>query len=161
MYTFYRLLDAVNSVAQDIPIPENSSMPVVITQNTFAVSVQALDPNDFEGLTFSASLGDQFHTDNEKIDPDMLSFDDAQQSTPTASIALPKNTFKEAGLMNSTRIVQSVYLTDSLFLRRNDSQRVVGSIVIAAGVANGVRVQGLTNPPVKLTFLKNPVSMHS
>ena len=136
-------------------------MPVVITQSTFAVSVQALDPSEFGGLTFSASLGDQFHTNNEPINPDILSFDDSQQSTPTASISLPTNTFERAGLLNSTKIIQSVYLTDALFLRRNDSQRVVGSIVIAAGLANGGRVNGLTNPPVKLSFLKNPVSISS
>ena len=51
----------------------------------------------------------------------------------------------------------TVFVTNSLFLRRESNDTKVGSIIIAAGVVGKKRVEGL-NPPMVAVFQKDPVS---
>ena len=139
-------------MAAEIPIPENATGPVVLSQRSFAVSVQ----KELGLQALSVSLGDSPFSDNQtELSEDSLIFSTVKSST--ASITLPQNLFDSLPASNSSRITHLVFLNHALFLRRNDSSLTVGSIIISASIINRT-VEGL-EPPVSLTFLKNPVSI--
>ena len=54
-------------------------------------------------------------------------------------------------ISNSTRITNAVFLSDSLFLRRDDKFMKVGSVIISAAVVGIDKIREL-NPPVTLNF---------
>ena len=142
-------------MSEDVPIG-NPSEPVVITRSAFAVSVQQVDINQFmeTGQTFSANLGNFSDVNLEKnIDSNDLSFD-MRTSQSTASLTLPNILF--SAISNNTRITHAVFLSDSLFLRRENNDMEVGGIIISASVVGSNSIDRL-NPPVTINFLKNPV----
>ena len=145
-------------MATDIPIPENSTEPEILLQESFAVSVQEVDPEEFDThQVFSVSLGSNpFSQDDLELNESSLVF--SSVNSPTASLTIPPNVFDMMRVSNSSRITQSVYLTDALYLTRNDSKLKVGSVILETSVVN-MTIEDL-NPPITLTFLKNPVSMH-
>ena len=143
------MLDALERVSENIPIPENETLALV-TQTTFAVSVHKVDLETFNGLNFSAVLG---NFSAQQIDKNALLFNMMSSDRPTGSLSLPSNLLDKA---NSTRVTLSVFNTNALFLRRNDNLNEIGSIVIAAGVVGTSRVKNL-NPPVEIAFQRNPV----
>ena len=147
-------MDALETVTENIPIPENDTS-VIVTQTTFAVSVRKIDPSTFMGLNFSAVLGE--FTSDQKIDESALFFDDTPKQRPTGSLSLPSN-LALVSKTNGTRVTLSVFVTDSLFLRRTNSSRKVGSVIIAAGVVGTERVENL-DPPMTAFFKTNPVSV--
>ena len=156
--TINRTLQVIASVAEQIPVG-NTSEPVVITRSTFAVSVQLVDLDKFTetGQTFSVSLG-TFSDLNvtENINPNNLSFD-MKLNQSTASLSLPNNFFSATpDITNNTRIIHAVFLSDSLFLRRENNDMEVGSIVISASLVGSNSVKGI-EPPINITLLKNPV----
>ena len=140
-----------------IVIPDNHTGPVILPLDSFAVSVQDVDPEEFGTQTFSVSLGDNpFSEFDMRLNENSLDFSSVTSST--ASLTLPQNLFDSLQFSNSSRITHSVFLTDALYLRRNDSVLEVGSVVIAASVVNST-IEGL-EPPVSLTFQKKPVSTY-
>ena len=141
----------------DIPIRNNSD-PVVITRRSFAVSVQQVDLDQFmeRGQTFSVNLGlfSDINT-TENINSNDLSFE-TRDTQSTGSLSLPNNLFSAiSNTGNDSRITHSVFLSDSLFLRRQNNNLKVGSLIISASIV-GSTVDDL-NPPITLSFLKNPV----
>ena len=151
----HSLRESIEDVTESIPIPENETQ-VVLTRETFAVAVQEVEPDSFEGLTFSADISNGFEDANTQLDMSSLSFSETDEAI--ASLSLPPTLFDNLvnASRNNTRITQSVFLTDSLFLRRENNFSEVGGIILAASVV-GNRVTGL-DPPIQLNFLKNPVS---
>ena len=158
-----RILETVQVVTEAIPIPENQTR-VVIPLRSFAVSVQEVQPADFEGQTFSAILGSMFEFDEEEqINVDSLVLEEREEAT--ASISIPPNIFMSLPISMvqnmTTRITHSVFLTDLLFIRREremDSRELeVGSIIISATITGNISVSGL-DPPIILVFVKSPVS---
>ena len=144
-------------VTNSLPIPENSTEPVLIPQRSFAVAVQRVNMSKTMGLSFSASFGEDFgFTSNETYNSSDLAFNMIQQQS-TGSISLPENLLSNLNeTRNDTRVSFQLFLTDSLFLRRDNNFTEVGSIILAASVV-GERLEGLA-PPVVLTFQRNLVS---
>ena len=154
-----RILEAIGSIVENVPIG-NISKPVVITRRTFALSAQQVDLNQFMeiGQNFSANLGGFSNLNtNESIDSSDLSFEMRMTSQATAAIRLPNNLFSAVpNVTNNTRITHAVFLSDSLFLRRDSNDLEVGGIIISASVVRYNSIQSL-DPPVSISFLKNPV----
>ena len=154
-----RILEAIGYIVGDIPVG-NISKPVVITRRTFALSVQQVDLDQFMelGQNFSANLGDFSNLNmNESIDSSDLSFELRTTTQATASVRLPSNLFSAVpNVTSNTRITHTVFLSDSLFLRRNSNDLEVGGIIISARVVGYNSIQSL-DPPVSISFLKNPV----
>ena len=145
-------------VTAEIPIPPNHTGPVILPQDSFAVSVQEVNPEEFEMQIFSASLGSNpFSNPNLELKDDSLAFSPVTSST--ASLTLPPNLFDSSRVSNSSHIALSVFLTDALYLRRNKSLLEVGSVVLSASVINKTIDQ--LDPPISLRFLKNPVSIYA
>ncbi|XP_019862297.1 PREDICTED: uncharacterized protein LOC109590854 [Amphimedon queenslandica] len=153
--TSSRILDAIENVVGDINIT-NSSEPVVIARNHFAVLVQQIDLKELNesSQVFSVNIGD-FATQN--ISWDDLSFGSNSVSPPTGSIQLPSNLLSSLSnnLSDDSKIAYAVFVTDSLFLRRKINYWTVGSIIISANVVGIGPVKGLKSP-VNLTFQLNP-----
>ena len=127
-----------------------------MVQNFFAVS--ALQPVDIEdisqlGLTFSID-----YSQSKSISSDDISFENNIVS-PTASISLPSNLFSNQ--YNISRIINTVFVTDSLFMRDSTSRDtpsnlMVSSIIISASVVGVETISGLM-PPVNISFRLDPV----
>ena len=133
-------------VSENIPIPENETSALII-QSTFAVSVQKVDPMTFTGLSISAVIDDQglivsMTMGNEKS---------------TGSLSLPSNLFQKA---NGTRVTMSVFATNSLFMRRDNNNSEVASIVISASVVGTPRVENIDPPGIMAEFQRKPVSSY-
>ena len=109
------------------------------------------------GQTFSANLGTFSDLNmSENIDSNDLSFNE-RTGQPTASISLPNNLFNAIlNVTNNTRITHAVFLSDILFLRRENNDMEVGGIIISASLVGSRSVEGI-DPPLNITFLKNPV----
>ena len=109
------------------------------------------------GQIFSANLG-TFSDLNvtENIDSNDLLFHMGPNQS-TASISLPNNLFSAIlDVTNNTRITHAVFLSDSLFLRRVNNDLEVGGIIISASIVGSNSVEDI-DPPLNITFLKNPV----
>ena len=154
------MLEAVESVVENIPIT-NISEPIVITQKSFAVSVHQVDTEEFTkfGQTFSVNYKG-FTDENQTLNSNDLVFGSPSQQT-TAIINLPNNLLIALPNItkNNTRISHSVFITDSLFLRRNNYNLEVGSVIISTTVVGADTISGL-NPPIDLRFMINPVSLY-
>ena len=154
------MLEAIESVVESIPII-NISEPIVITQKLFAVSVQQVNTEEFTqfGQTFSVDLKG-FSNENETLNSNDLVFGSPSQQS-TAVINLPNNLLSALPNLtkNNTRITHSVFITDSLFLRRNNYNLEVGSVIISASVVGADTIREL-DPPVDLRFQVNPVSKY-
>ena len=153
----YRMLEAIESVVEGIPIT-NISEPVIITQKSFAVSVQQVNIKEFtqSGQRFSVNYRG-FSDGNETLNSNDLVFGTTSKQ-PTAAISLPTNLLSRVPNITSTRITHSVFTTDSLFLRRIENFLEIGSIIISTTVVGTDTISGL-DPPVGLSFLINPVSI--
>ena len=141
-------------VTKSIPIPVNQTEPVILVQESFAVSVQQVNPEEFETQTFTVSLGDDPFSGTMQLNNNSLGF--SSVTSFTASITLPQNLFDSLPMLTSSRSAHSVFLTDALYLRRNKRELEVGSIIMAASIVN--RTVEELDPPVSITFLKDHVS---
>ena len=151
------MLEAIESVVESIPIT-NISEPVIITQQSFAVSVQQVDIIEFtqSGQTFSVTYRG-YSDENQTLNSNDLVFGTTSQQH-TASISLPHNLLSTVqNITNNTRITHSVFTTDSLFLRRNNNFLEIGSVIISTTVVGTGRIHELDSP-VHLSFMVNPVS---
>ena len=115
----------------------------------FVVSVQQVNFQSFvqDSQTFSVNIGN-----NKTLELDDIMVGDTLDSQPTGSISLPNNLLDTIpNISNSTRITNAVFLSDSLFLRRDDKFMKVGSVIISAAVVGIDKIREL-NPPVTLNF---------
>ena len=145
-------------IGRSIPIPENETEQIIPFQS-FAVSVREVDPGKFRGQAFSVSLGGTITRDS-RISEDSLSFGN-QSTMTTASIKLPEDLFEQiASSWNQSRIriVHTVFLHESLFVQRTDDEFKVGSIIISASISGMDEVEGISDPPILISFVKNRVS---
>lgn len=90
--TSARLLNALEMVAESIPLAENETRAVV-ARNNFAISVQEIISDEFHGQTFSAALGNDFMFEQSGIINSSLLFLEemadltVNQSVTTAAIS--------------------------------------------------------------------------
>ena len=158
--SLHRMLEAIESVVEGIPII-NISEPIVIAQKLFAVSVQQVDTEEFtqSGQTFSINYRG-FSDNSQTLNSNDLVFGSSSQQS-TAAINLPNNLLSALPNLtkNNTRITHSIFITDSLFLRRNNYNLEVGSVIISATVVGADTIRKL-DPPVDLRFQVNQVSPH-
>ncbi len=145
-----RLLEAIESVADYIPL-QNTSMPVIIARSQFAVSAQEIDIDMFEQV-FSVNIRNDSNATS--IDSSSLYFMRSNEST--ASILLPNNVLNSVGTGSKVRISNAVYLDDTVFLRRNNNDIEVGSIIMSASI-NSSNNKSTFDPPVMLTFRRSKV----
>ncbi|XP_064387511.1 uncharacterized protein LOC135335851 isoform X2 [Halichondria panicea] len=150
----------------------STSNQTVFSFEKFAITVQDLDPDSFQGQTFVVDLGpveeavnntgvidqDALMTANDytadnRSDTDSLSED---TDNSTASLRLSPLILEECPTTNLSlrhRLSYSVFLSDVLFLPENRSTNQVGSIVVAARLACLQTNKTVLTVPVRTSFL--------
>ena len=115
------------------------------------MSAQQVEPNQFM-QTFSFTAEDNSHISNiSRINSNNLYFGEMMNKS-TASISLPNNLFNALYNISKSRVTHAVYLSESAFLRRENSNLEVSSIIISASIVGAGPIKGLKNPPVILSF---------
>lgn len=134
----YRILRSIQQLASSFSIPENATNnSTIFSQNNFAILVQDIDQNRFQGQTFSAILGsaDQAINSNEEIDPSDLIVMPDPVPNATVSATLPPSVVTD-NCPAFDRIFYIVHVTNTLFLtpETNCEDYTIGSIVITVGM---------------------------
>ena len=155
--------------------------------DTFAVQIQEIDPNDFNGQTFIVVLGSVEQAMNRSGDISQdslrtidgngsqesqsrrrrLAQEDVQNST--AYVQIPSSILDECVSSNvsdlssttaSQRLSYSVFARTVLFQPENTSISAVGSIVLAARIRCELANKTRLSVPIRSSFLTNePVSL--
>ena len=144
----------IDTVAMNIPIAENQTTTVV-PLSLFLLAVRRVEPSEFSGQTFGINLDEMspMGTGDGKFDQTAYSYE--RNLNSLTSISIPENIFDQISQSNSAiRISNTVYLTKSLFLRRNESNYTVGGIIISASIGSK-SVEGLSDP-IRINFTKTP-----
>ena len=145
---FYRILELIENVVDNIPIT-NASEPVVITQKFFSISLQ---------------LVEAFIQSDQVVTIDSIQHNISSEfsdNIPTTSVSFPSSLFSQlaSNLTNTSRIANIFFLTDSLFVKSNSSNDLVSSIVISTSVFGVKSISELMNP-INISFQINPVRVH-
>ena len=145
---FYRILELIENVVDNIPIT-NASEPVVITQKFFSISLQ---------------LVEAFIQSDQVVTIDSIQHNISSEfsdNIPTTSVSFPSSLFSQlaSNLTNTSRIANIFFLTDSLFVKSNSSNDLVSSIVISTSVFGVKSISELMNP-INNSFQINPVRVH-
>ena len=133
-----------------------NSSQTVFAFETFALQVQQLDPEEYNGQMFSVNLGllEEAREDNRTIDQGALvtsklelgtkfnenhKIDMNAMASTTASLLLPEDLLESCSDVNTNltsviprRLSYSVFKSDVLFQNLNQSHLSIGSIIIAA-----------------------------
>ena len=135
-------------MVDNIPIT-NTSEPVVITQKFFSISLQ---------------LVEAFIQSDQVVTIDSIQHNISSESSddiPAASVSFPRSHFSllTSNLTNTSRINNTFFLTDSLFVKHNSNNDLVSSIIISTGVSGVKSISELMNP-INISFQINPVRVH-
>ena len=135
----------------------------VFAFKAFTLQVQTLDPEEYQGQTFSVDLGSVEETVmlEQKIKQENLITSDIAVTGATATVQLPEdildNNFTRKLISTSIhvhRLSYSVFLSDTLFQNTNQSHLKIGSIIVAARLKDAENAS--LNTSVQTTFQINP-----
>ena len=118
----------------------------VFAFKVFALQIQDLDPQEYQGQTFSIDLGsveEAMKVEQRIEEGDLMTSETVMEAVSlaaTASILLPQNLFESHNSCSFTsqtsatqkRLSYSVFLSDILFQNLNQSHLKIGSIIVAA-----------------------------
>ncbi len=170
LFSWHRILASLETFLDNLntsTVSRNSTNNrTVLSFETFAITVQDVDPDSFQGQTFVVDLGPVEEAINNTgvIDQDALmtvnvytadnrsEIEDNENST--ASLHLNFSALED--LNNASlrqRLIYSVFLSDVLFLPENRSTTRVGSIVVAARLACLQTNKSVLSVPVRTSFL--------
>ena len=137
-------LDKVE-VEQDVNGTNNQT---VFAFETFALQIQDLDPQEYQGQTFSVDLGsveEAMNMEQNIEEGDLVTSETVMEvvTGATASMQLPEDLLESldsctftinSNLISATpqRLSYSVFLSDVLFQNLNQSHLKIGSIIVAA-----------------------------
>ena len=127
----------------NIPIT-NASEPVVVTQKFFGISLQLVEAFIQTDQVVTIS---QHNITSDNI--------------PAASVSFPSCLFSllASNLTNTSRITNTFFLTDSLFVKPKSNNDLVSSIIISTSVSGVKSISELMNP-INISFQINPVRVH-
>ena len=142
----FRLLESLESfldkveVVQDVNDTNNRT---VFALKTFALQIQELNPQEYQGQTFSVDLGsveEAMKLEQRIGEGDLRTSETVMEAVTnaTASIQLPENLLESCNNTNMTLVVTpqrlsySVFVLDVLFQNLNQTHLKIGSIIVAA-----------------------------
>ena len=137
----------------------------VFALKVFALQIQTLDTEEYQGQTFSIDLGsvEEAIQLKQKMEQENLITSDMVMDAvtgATASIQLPENLLESlnSGNLTSTnataqRLSYSVFLSDTLFQNVNQSHLKIGSIIVAARLKDADNTT--LNTSIQITFQTN------
>ena len=133
---------------------------------TFAIRIEEIDPDSYQGQSFSVDLGSVEDTLNVegKIDQNNLTTSDTTKQTSssssTASIQLPENLFEDlstssCGSPTQARVSYSVFLSDALFQNEDQKHLQLGSIIVSARLRCDTNATLILKNPIEASFRIN------
>ena len=163
-----RILNSLGRFQDEIVLSKNVTAPIVYAQKSFALQIQDVTTESFEGEAFNVDLGSfkEAIRLNTSIPQEALQTAMAVLANVTASISLPPSLLsdlqggKEVSRDDAVqRLSYSVFLTDTLFQSPNQTAMnlSIGTIIIALRLRNVTVNQTLTMP-INTTFRINNVS---
>ena len=148
MLTLYRIVQALNKFLETLAI--GSSGEFHKDERNYAANVQAVQPQNFGGLTFSGIV----RKSNILV---LTEFNDSVPQASSSSISIPRTIFNESTITNSSRhqrIIFILYKKTSFFkVSLEDTKKTssrLNSFVIAGSIKE-LSVANLSNP-VKITL---------
>ena len=155
----HRLLELVETVTDTLPVPPDSTQPLILPFSTFAVAAQTIDNvSEFSGLSFNVFASPSFSA------IDSVTFSSRQSNGSEASLYLPGPVLTPSNGSNMARLSHASYLDESLFIQRDmpvsngRTTGLLGSLVVATKVVNETILE-VDSSPVTLLFTVNPVSI--
>ena len=161
--TLYRLLDSLTSFTDNLAIPNSTT--VTFTRKTYALRINDINPNNFQGQTLSVDLGSvqQAMSINSNIRETAIQTIEGNKvllNNRTASVQVPASVFQDLGQSDvQQRLSYAVFVRDTLFQSsdENQSNLTVGSIIVAVRV-NGSTASGNLSTPINVTSQTSEVS---
>ena len=165
---------SLETFSSSVPLSSNATNNrEVYTLDNFAIQVEDVDYNSFEGEAFSVDLGtveEAINRTNE-IDENRLVTMMEALSNATASLQVPSTIFNDDAQNVTQRLSYSVFTTDKLFQSEETASGdlTVGSIIVGVKVAprDGNTTQRTTDndttmleEEIVLTFQKNVSYTH-
>ena len=166
--TFLDNLD-LNTVNQT-----SGSNRTALTFVTFALQVEDVNTNTFNGQTFTVALGpvEQARNVSNAIDQRVLITEDGETDSTRNKRATIRNSTEATAILQldpmffgdcissntsspaavRQRLSYSVFLTDALFLPANRSLNKVGSIVVAARTSCQLENEAMVSTPIQSSF---------
>ena len=158
-------------------VPENSTENAMNTFafKTFAIQIEEIDPQMYQGQSFSVDLGSVQDTMNitGKNPTDKLKTTDTTRgisttdttkrtsNSSTASIQLPEHLFADlshcipSSSSAQARVSYSVFLSDILFQNEDQKHLELGSIIVAARLQCDTNTTITLNNPIEVSFQIN------
>ena len=160
--TLHRLLDSLTSFTDDLAIPNATS--ATFTQKTYALQVNDINTNNFNGQTFSVNVGSvqEAMSISRKIREEAIQEIEGNKRflNRTASVQVPASIFEELGQNSGQeRLSYAVFVRDTLFQSsdENQSNLTVGSIIVALRVNR--TSTGMLSTPINVTFQASEVKL--
>ncbi len=176
-FLVHRILDSLGTFLDnlDITTVNSSGNLTTFTFSTYALQVQEVDPDSFNGQTFIVNLGsvEQAVNSSGVIEQESLLTVDGvandnsgtntelSQNGSTASLQLTPEIFENCASNESStnsssvvsqRLSYSVFVSDALFLPENRTLNQVGSIVVAVRLRCQLANKTMLIVPVRSTF---------
>ena len=155
-FCFHRLLKALESLANNVPVQKNET--IVIEKKNIAMGVKIVDPEETAGLLIKASPTDQPNVNRLSL---ANTTDSSTTEETVATIFLSQMLFnKTSKILNDTqRITTFIFDNEKLFMTRlkiNDAEInrsiVLNSKILSAAI-KGIKLYNLTkNEKIHSTF---------
>ena len=163
-----RILNSLGRFQDEIVLSKNVTVPIVYAQKSFALQIQDVTTQSFDGETFNVNLGsfEEAIRLNTSIPEKALQTAMEVLVNVTASISLPPSLLFDLQGGEEVRrdeavqrLSYSLFLTDALFQSPNQTARnlSIGTIIVALRLRNVAVNQTLTMP-INTTFRINKVS---
>ena len=169
MYLNFRVLESLTSFQDRVlfTLGNDSTNETTFAFETFAIWIQNVDPEAYQGYSFAADLGSIEDTLNIKgvIPENTLVASDTTMkvfTNATASVQLPEDLLDHLNTCNdsnssspstSRRLSYSLFLSDVLFQNEEQRQLKLGSLIIAARIQCGTNT--VLNTSILTTFRIN------
>ncbi|CAB4000967.1 adhesion G- coupled receptor G7-like [Paramuricea clavata] len=151
-----RIVEALNTFLETLVIGSSGKFEKI--KRNYAVNIQAVQPQQFSGLTFSGIVR------NSRISPlrngNFTEFNDHVPQAPSSSISIPRTIFNESTITNSSRqhrIIFVLYKKTGFFKVSSEDTKKTSSRLnsfVIAGSIKGLSVRNLSNP-VKIALVQS------
>ena len=168
-----RLLESLEQFQDSVVLASDNSTENATNTfafKTFAIQIEEIDPQMYEGQSFSMNLGSVLDTMNidGNIPADSLIISDTSggiSTNNTAVIRLPEQLFKDLShcippSSSQARVSYSVFLSDVLFQNEDQMHLALGSIIVAARLKCDNTTTFLLNNPIEVSFQINRMVNH-
>ncbi|CAB3990694.1 neurogenic locus Notch -like [Paramuricea clavata] len=152
-----RIVKALNDFLETLVIGSSGNFQKV--KRNYDLNLQAVQPQNFSGLTFSGIVRNSRRSPL-RINDSLTEFNDSVEQASSSSISIPRTIFNESTITNSSRqqrVIFVLYKKTSFFkVSLKDTKKTSSRLnsVVIAGSIKGLSVRNLSNP-VKIALVQS------